>query len=99
MKNKQVSPYVERACKYGETYARQLFSQFLDNVNFRGSKFKWGKFSDMCGQIAGVGVFTLYSDKEWWSFTHEGRKSLGEFAYQAATTEAEKLVKKSRVVE
>lgn len=95
----KIHPAVKKAQNLGKKVAKDMFEIFYFDPKCRGSKFKWGKFPHMCGDIAKATAFTLYSDKEWYSFTSEGRDGVGEDACCAAQDEAERLVKEARVVE
>ena len=82
--------YTKKAEEVGIAYANGMFSTF-SKPNSQGKNFSWDKFPDMCGGIAKVSLFTVFSDDKWYALSEKEREDLEKLCYEITVKKAQEL--------
>uniref|UniRef100_A0A6H2A6K4 Uncharacterized protein n=1 Tax=viral metagenome TaxID=1070528 RepID=A0A6H2A6K4_9ZZZZ len=84
--------YRKRAILLSEAYAKGMYKDFTEHCEYRGENFSWEKFPDMVANLAKVGLFTCFSDKEWYYLDQDQREELEKYCHNATVRRVKKLI-------
>uniref|UniRef100_A0A6M3JFJ5 Uncharacterized protein n=1 Tax=viral metagenome TaxID=1070528 RepID=A0A6M3JFJ5_9ZZZZ len=82
----------KKAMAHGKAYANGLYNDFIKCPEDLGPNFTWEGFPFMCGRLATVSLFNMFSDRAWYSFSQKQRNELEEFCYNFTVKTAKELL-------